>query len=728
MTGLSSPSIAPDGTIVVVAPGAVKTFDPVDGAELLSVERDLGPANQPAVADGSDGPIVVFTEGFGNEGPSATASPGPSPSPTEEDDEEFDSHVRAIALDTGEDVWTTPIPLEDIVQTPVTVDGSTAYVGDVGGRVTAIDVTSGEVRWTAEVGSVIPGAITVADGRALVTAFGGRNEASEVVAFNAETGEEAFRASLEEASKLVSTPVVAEDRSWSSMRSGASWRSTRRTAVRLADRGDQPDRSLGAAVRPPGRRAAAPVSADGHVFAVDLTGRAYAFDAESGALLWDHALNDPSRFSPPLLADGQLLVPTDSGTLSAIDTETGHLVGGGRRADFLRGLADAGDRIVGATGFDDGGLVAFEADPDGALLDEPSPTTFDVGAFVAGFVLGGLLLGVRSSCWLDRSSAGWRRLRCRSTTNSTRRRDRHEREGPGPATRGRTAPRAVLRDVGAADGFDAQDPHGLHPRPRGDVVEPADRRLAARLALRRVDPRRSARLPRTVRAPGPHLGADPAQHVDGPHTRPGSSGSSAAWCSSSRPRPSTPLVLAAHRHGGRRGGVRARLAGVRSVGSAPPRRFRPPRDRRRGRVRRRHPRGARRRFARAIAPDRRAGDCHWAFAYAPIIAVAEHRRFTDCLGRSVRAARMPGSGNLTFAAIYTVPVFATFLAPGVPGITPGGQPRCGCVGLRRPDEPVARRDRGSVGVSLPGGRGRGARRAEATDARSRGADRSRRRR
>ena len=63
-------------------------------------------------------------------------------------------------------------------------------------------------------------------------------------------------------------------------------------------------------------------------------------------------------------------------------------------ADFLRGLADAGDRIVGATGFDDGGLVAFEADPDGALLDEPSPTTFDVGAFVAGFVLGGLLLGV----------------------------------------------------------------------------------------------------------------------------------------------------------------------------------------------------------------------------------------------------------------------------------------------------------------------------------------------
>jgi hypothetical protein len=57
----------------------------------------------------------------------------------------------------------------------------------------------------------------------------------------------------------------------------------------------------------------------------------------------------------------------------------------------------------------------------------------------------------------------------------------------------------------------------------------------------------------------------------------------------------------------------------------------------------------------------------WAFAFAPIIAVTEGRRLTDCIGRSIRGARMPGSGNLSFAAIYVVPVFATFVAPGVPG-------------------------------------------------------------
>jgi hypothetical protein len=58
----------------------------------------------------------------------------------------------------------------------------------------------------------------------------------------------------------------------------------------------------------------------------------------------------------------------------------------------------------------------------------------------------------------------------------------------------------------------------------------------------------------------------------------------------------------------------------------------------------------------------------WLLAFAPVIAVAEPRRLLDCLGRSIRAARMPGSGNLTFAALYVIPVFATFFALPVPGV------------------------------------------------------------
>jgi hypothetical protein len=60
----------------------------------------------------------------------------------------------------------------------------------------------------------------------------------------------------------------------------------------------------------------------------------------------------------------------------------------------------------------------------------------------------------------------------------------------------------------------------------------------------------------------------------------------------------------------------------------------------------------------------------WIFAFAPVIAVAEGRRFRDCFGRSMRAARLPGSGNLTFAMLYVVPWYATYVA-SLLGSVPG---------------------------------------------------------
>ena len=131
------------------------------------------------------------------------------------------------------------------------------------------------------------------------------------------------------------------------------------------------------------------------MFAVDVTGRVYAFDAETGAPLWDHALNDPSRSSPPLLTDDHVLVSADSGRLYAVDRERGHLVwevdGGG---SFLRGVSDAGELLVGVTGFEDAAVVAFGADPSRSLIDEPSPTTLDLGRLLTGFLVGGVLLGL----------------------------------------------------------------------------------------------------------------------------------------------------------------------------------------------------------------------------------------------------------------------------------------------------------------------------------------------
>jgi hypothetical protein len=60
----------------------------------------------------------------------------------------------------------------------------------------------------------------------------------------------------------------------------------------------------------------------------------------------------------------------------------------------------------------------------------------------------------------------------------------------------------------------------------------------------------------------------------------------------------------------------------------------------------------------------------WASWFAPVIAIAEGRRVLDSIGRGVRAARLPGSGNLTFATLYVIPMFAAFVATLV-GAAPG---------------------------------------------------------
>jgi outer membrane protein assembly factor BamB len=395
--GLSSPIVADDGTIVTVAPTAVLGFDGADGSEVFSADRDRGPSSQPAIGEGPNGPIVVFTEGFGDNGPAGIGSTTPSASPAEASGgEAFDSHVNAVDLRTGEPVWASPVQLEDIVQTPVAADKNAAYVGDVGGRVTAVELASGDVRWTMELGTPISGAVTLDAGRALVTTLGGREDPSEIVALDAESGDELWRARAEGASNLVTAPVVADGRMLTLDAFGGvlafdaeDGRFLWRTEVvsPLAPRG-QPFLLQGVG-------APAPVSADGQVFAVDVTGRVYAFDAETGAALWDHALNRASQFSPPLLTDHHVLVPTDSGALFAVDRTSGHLVwqvDAGKA--FLRGLADAGDLLVGATGAGNAGLVAFEADTAGRLTDVPSPTTLDIGKMLTGFVIGGLLVGL----------------------------------------------------------------------------------------------------------------------------------------------------------------------------------------------------------------------------------------------------------------------------------------------------------------------------------------------
>jgi outer membrane protein assembly factor BamB len=399
--GLSSPVVGEDGTIVVVGSKEVLVFDGDDGSEVFSVERDLGLSAQPAIGPGADGPIAVFAEGFGDRGPSPTASPSPSatpslsPSPSDAaGDDGLDAHVGAIDLRTGELAWSSPVQLDDIVRTPITTDDAMAYVGDLSGHVTAIELSSAEIRWSEDLGASIAGAVTVDGERALVATVGEQQTPGNVVALDRSTGEELWRTAEDVVrGQLVSAPVVVDGRIL--VLEPGSVLALDAADGRLLWRREIVNPLAPYPFSPQGISSVAPISADGMVLAVDVTGRVYGLDAETGAEVWDQALNDPSPLTPPVLAGDHLLVPTNSGTLYAVDPATGHLVfridAGG---SFLRGLAGGGDVLVGVTGGDDAGLVAFAEDPGGVLIDEPSPTTVDIAKLLAGFALGALPVAI----------------------------------------------------------------------------------------------------------------------------------------------------------------------------------------------------------------------------------------------------------------------------------------------------------------------------------------------
>jgi hypothetical protein len=65
------------------------------------------------------------------------------------------------------------------------------------------------------------------------------------------------------------------------------------------------------------------------------------------------------------------------------------------------------------------------------------------------------------------------------------------------------------------------------------------------------------------------------------------------------------------------------------------------------------------------------------FVFAPVMAAAEGRSMAESLSRGIRAARIPGAGNLLMASLYIIPSVAEWLAPGKPGSLLGVNPTVG---------------------------------------------------
>lgn len=393
--GLSGAVIVED-LAISVGERAVYAVDLLTGELAWEVPRTGGPISTPAIATGNR-TTVLYLEGPGvadAASPSASASASPSagsptsptssPSPADAVDDDDGSVLVALDLADQTERWRAALGAES--RSGVTVGADAAYVGDEDGIVHAIALADGQIRWTADLaeGSGVEGGtgptgcepfedsavdvpVAVAEDRVIVVGRNVDGAAVAVGALSASTGECAWRVFPQLGSSAISAPAAAEG----IVVVGSADRFVRGLAV---EDGRERWSSLALSLFSP---FSAPAFPPGTAYVADLGGGLYRLDAADGARRWSYQFNEVVLGSPVVSGDTVLLGLND-GRLVALSAATGHLVWqGGTAPGRLGALALAPDAIVAEKGGRDAGLIAFEHDPEGRLVDEPSPTELD---------------------------------------------------------------------------------------------------------------------------------------------------------------------------------------------------------------------------------------------------------------------------------------------------------------------------------------------------------------
>jgi outer membrane protein assembly factor BamB len=396
-------------TVIAVGPEQVIGVDETTGRQVWSVDRDLGPSVPPAVTSVDGASVVVYTEGFG-EGPpdqnasasqteSSTPSTSSSPSPSEgsggSTGEAFDSHVAAIDAATQKPLW-KPVALDAVSRTGVVADGGMAFVGANGGKVYAIDLADGTIAWSVELNRPLVTPLTVVEGKVLVGLQADADaRVPTLVALEATDGEESWRLDDEATASIVSTAASSGGRAYVTFSGGQE---SSVDAVDVAS-GTRLWRTRFPRFFDPTGTAPPVVTTDA-VYATDASGETYRLDPATGSRLWGFALNEGVLQASPIVTGDDVLVGTIDGSLVAFATSSGELIWRGDAGSPIRAIAVAGDRVILVRAGVGAGMVAFEHDPDGALVRETSPTEPDVGQLAGGIAAAvvavaaaGLLLG-----------------------------------------------------------------------------------------------------------------------------------------------------------------------------------------------------------------------------------------------------------------------------------------------------------------------------------------------
>jgi outer membrane protein assembly factor BamB len=374
---------------VSVGEEAVYGIDVASGDVEWQVARAGGPLSVPAVGTGERGRILVYLEGPAPEdatppSPSATA-PTPtatSPSPAAENASADASELVAIALGDRTELWRTPLGAPS--RSGVTIDGANAFVGDQDGTVYAVSLESGAIGWSQVVEGRVDTPLAVSNGRVVAVARNTDTPQVIVTAFDAASGERVWPAVAVQGSSTAGSAPVAGG--------GSVYVGSADRRVRALDAQDGAERwaTLVLSLFSP----ATSLALDGQdVFAADISGGLYRIDASDGARRWSYHVNEVVFRSSPVVSGSTVLLGLGDGSLVAVDVASGHLVWeSGPSPGLIGTIALSSDAVIAVKGGRRAGLIAFESDPDGALVDVPSPTELEVGSTLSRYAIAAVIV------------------------------------------------------------------------------------------------------------------------------------------------------------------------------------------------------------------------------------------------------------------------------------------------------------------------------------------------
>jgi outer membrane protein assembly factor BamB len=360
---VAGPAVARNA-LVVVAARAVVALDPATGDLLWEMERTEGPAGSPAIA----GELVVHASGSGSS-----------------------TSVVARGLEDGNEAWRAFVDA-DVPGGLVVADGL-VYAATTAGEVVALEADTGEERWRSEVEGRLEATPAVVEDLVLVAGEDRQTGVVTVFALDAATGgRPQWRFSTPGPTLPASAPASDGERVFVATSEGVL------RALDLDGGGQVWTAEMRAAV------SSRQVPAAASLLVVADRLHLYGLGPGDGEERWTFLLadlralpggrrNTLSPSSPAVLGEAAVIGDA-SGVLSAIDLDTGRLVWRSDLSPGPLGAVAVGDDLVFATTLGRGGsVIGLEHDPDGVLLDEPSPTTVFPLRAILNFVLAGAVVG-----------------------------------------------------------------------------------------------------------------------------------------------------------------------------------------------------------------------------------------------------------------------------------------------------------------------------------------------